>query len=179
MRLSQKRHCNGPKIGPAIFDRTTDRTLQSWSFFDNFFCVSALSITSLFKATWHFAYIIIVVTTISIVANSADSRWLTSLVHCPGFFKALLTLATPSSSDHMGHRRIRIHSAPQMTRGTRWPIQFLQHWPEEAEEVAAVQTLREPRQRESENLREEAKNRKEELKLPPSLRRSDKPNPTA
>ena len=106
--------------------------------------MSALSITSLFKATWHFAYIIIVVTTISIVANSADSRWLTSLVHCPGFFKALLTLATPSSSDHMGHRRIRIHSAPQMTRGTRWPIQFLQHWPEEAEEVAAVQTLREP-----------------------------------
>ena len=75
-------------------------------FFPLFFCpgsLCTLSITSLFKAILHFAYIIITIRLgISIVANSADSTWL--LVQCPAKFSSPALWVTPLQ---IGHRRRR------------------------------------------------------------------------
>ena len=78
-----------------------------WDHF--FFGVNFLSMSlctlvnhnSLFKATLHFAYIIITLCDawISIVANSADSRWL-MLVHCPRFKKKRLAFRLITLSEN-------------------------------------------------------------------------------
>ena len=76
----------------------THCNLRPFFFNVNFLSMSLCTLVnhnSLFKATLHFAYIIITLCDawISIVANSADSRWL-MLVHCPRFKKKALSVSS-------------------------------------------------------------------------------------